>query len=554
MLVAIMRRRWAGPLAAALLILALAATAAVAAPAAKNVIMLIPDGCGAEQYALARWVKGAPLAFDHILTGAIRTHIADSVIADSAPAGTALATGTRTGNKIVGLSPKAKGLLPGQPDPGPEALRPRASVLEAARLMGKSTGLVATATITDATPADFIAHVPRRKLEPEIAKQMVHAAPEVIMGGGRHFFLPKNAGGKRTDGLDLLALLAQKGYQLPRDRDELARVKKGPVAGLFADDFMAPERDRPHLAPAQPSLAQMTAKAIEILSQNERGFFLMVEASLVDWACHNNDPGHLVGDLLAYDQAVQIALDFAKKDGQTLVVAVSDHNTGGMSIGNRSTDNTYTSTKLEALLAPIAQMRLSTMAIWNAMGDRPNKQALRALIKKWWGMDLSDDEARQIMAIAAAYPKLPQYGVGRVLSATRTVIGWSTHGHTGGDVPLFAFGPGRPTGLLDEPEVAHAVARAMGADLRQLDQRLFAEAATALTGATLAERLTPRGWLLEARINGRLAQLEAGGNILRLDGEELILEGVVVRVEDTGKWYLPQKAATLIMAPPARQD
>lgn len=546
----IARRFQAARLGALVLLLALAlllGACPLAQAAVKNVIMLIPDGCSSEQYTLARWAKGAPLAQDAILAGMVRTFIADSVVADSAPAGTAYATGVRTDDKLVGLAPHSQGLLPGLPDPGAEAMRPLATVLEAAKLLGKSTGLVVTARVTDATPADFVAHVSHRHEELAIAKQMAHAGLDVLMGGGRKYFLPQAKGGLRTDGQDLLEMLRRQGCQTPGDKEALAAITGGRVLGLFAPGDLAADLDRPLTAPGQPTLAQMTAKALEVLSQNPQGFFLMVEGSQVDWACHTNDPAYLVGELLAYDQAVQTALDFAKKDGQTLLIAVSDHNTGGMSIGNQGTDKTYTTMKPSQLLGPIRAMRVTAKTLMTKLGGPADEARLIQGVRQWWGAELSPQEARQALAIATQFPRFPENGLAQVFSAGHTMVGWTTHGHCGGDVPLFAYGPGHPSGLMEGPQVALAVAQDLGVDLRALDQRLYTEAGPALAGAQLGEKETPRGWVLSVTRVGHQASLEADTNLLSLDGREVALEGRAIRVGPTGKWYLPRQALDLIL-------
>jgi alkaline phosphatase len=540
-------RRLMGLLLATALILGLFSPGLAATPPVKNVIMLIPDGCAAEQYTLARWAKGQPLAQDAIMVGGVRTYIADSVVADSAPAATAYATGLRTADKLIGVGPPPQGLLPGQPAPGELTWRPLATVLEAARVLGKSTGLVATSRITHATPAAFAAHVSHRDQENAVAKQMAHQGLTVFLGGGRRHFMPEAGGGQRQDGLDLLAQLRRQGYQTPQTREELLAVKGGRVAGLFAASHLKSDRERAELAPGEPSLAEMTAKALEVLAQNPRGFFLMVEGSQIDWACHANDPGHLVGDLLAYDRAVQVALDFARRDGHTLLLAMSDHNTGGMSIGNYATSKTYTQMSPQALLEPLSKMRLPSRSLWERLGQEVTPQRIQEAVQQWWGMEISPEEARQIMNVAARYPKDPEYGLGEVLSASHTLVGWATHGHSGGDVPLFAFGPGRPSGLLEAPQVGLAVAAALGADLRQLDQRLHAPATQSLPGAVLSEEKTASGWLLTVEAAGRAATMADGANILRLGGQEIELESPVVRVEETGQWYLPRQAAQLIL-------
>ncbi len=308
--------RSGGALALVLAFLLLFASLSLAAQA-KNVILLIPDGCSSEQYTLARWSKGQPLAFDSILTGAVRTFIADSVVADSAPAATAYATGVRTSDKFISVGPRAAGRLAILPAPA-EGLpyRPLATVLEGAKLQGKAVGLVATARVSHATPAAFAAHTPERDQELAIMTQLVHHDLDVVLGGGAALLLPEAQGGKRTDGADLRAVLQKRGYQLAANREELARVKAGKLYGLFAPGHLEPDIDRATFAPGQPSLAEMTQKALAILSQSPKGFFLMVEGSQVDWACHANDPAHLLSELLAYDRAVQWPSTSRKKTGR----------------------------------------------------------------------------------------------------------------------------------------------------------------------------------------------------------------------------------------------
>lgn len=443
---------------------------AAAEPAVKNVIVMIADGCSSEQYTLLRWFrKNRPLALDDIRTGAVQTYIADSVIADSAPAATAFATGCRTSDKLIGVGPKP-GTLPGVPEPPPALqYRPLATVLEGARLLGKATGIVATSRVTHATPAAYMAHVPSRKLEEDIMEQAVYQGVDVAFGGGRDYLLPKAEGGKRADGEDLLKVLSARGYQFVETRQALAQLRSGKVFGLFAMGPMAPELDRPQLRPNEPTLPEMTQKAIEILSANPRGFFLMVEGSQIDWACHANAPAHLLSDLAAFDEAVKAALEFARRDRQTLVLAFSDHNTGGMSIGNSRSDKTYSQMKPDALVGPLEKMKLTAPGMWQKLcGQRDpaqvkpeeiSPQAVQQVVKQYWDVDLSLEEARQIVAVAAQHPEDPQNGFGEVICPTRTFIGWTTHGHVGGDVPFFAFGPNCPVGLVDGPRIGAITCR-----------------------------------------------------------------------------------------------
>ncbi|MDP2847610.1 MAG: alkaline phosphatase [Humidesulfovibrio sp.] len=531
-----------------LLLLLFFCQSALAAGAAKNVIVLIADGTGAEQYTLARWFKGAPLAQDAILTGMVRTHISDSVVADSAPSGSAYATGTRTSDKFISVGPRAK-VLSSEPSP-PEELRyrPLATVLEGARVQGRSTGIVATAGVWHATPAAFYAHVPSRTLESTIMKQGVHQGIDVVLGGGRGYLTPKHAGGLREDGQDLAAVLRERGYELPTTAKELGAAKGPKIFGLFAGGHMAPDLDRAALAPQEPALAEMTAKAIAVLSKNPKGFFLMVEGSQVDWADHANDPAHLISDLLAFDRAVQTALDYAKKRKDTLVLVVSDHNTGGMSIGNMRTNKSYTQTSVEDLLEPLRKMRASAAALWARLGKDQTPERLQAVVREDWGLSITAEEAKLVLEAAAAYPEEPYYALGQILCPRYTVLGWTTHGHTGGDVPMFAYGPGGPKGLIAGFEFGQATAKALGIDLAALNRRLFVDAALAFPpGSVRLDETDKNAPVLRIEHQGRRAELPVNTNLLRMDGRELHLEGLVIHAPDTGRTYVPAQAVQRIL-------
>ena len=215
---------------------------------------------------------------------------------------------------MISISPKGKKLQ---------------TILEAASDTGKSSGLVVTSTVTHATPAVFASHVTSRKKEAEIAKQYIGKV-DVILGGGKKYFLPKSQGGVLQNE-DLIATALRQGYQLVESKEELHTAKKNKLLGLFAEEMMASELDRQKTS--QPSLADMTKKAIETLDRNKKGFFLMVEGSQIDQAIHNHDAAWAMADTAAFEKAVEVALDFAKKNGKTLIVIAGDHDTGGMSVG-----------------------------------------------------------------------------------------------------------------------------------------------------------------------------------------------------------------------------
>lgn len=279
----------------------------------KNIILMIGDGMG---FTAVRATQIATVGPDDKLfmqtlpySGLVTTHSLDALVPDSAATGTALATGYKTNNGMISVLPDDTILE---------------TVLEYAESKGKSTGLVATSRITHATPAAFAAHVPSRYMENDIALGIFNSGADVILGGGRRHFVPEPEG-KRTDGRNLIDEAVALTYTYVETRDELLAVESGKVLGLFEMSHMS-------AVPRVPSLVEMTDKAIELLSQDHDGFFLMVEGSQIDWAAHSNDAEWLIDETVEFDQAVEVAIDFASTDPNTLLIVTADHETGGMAI------------------------------------------------------------------------------------------------------------------------------------------------------------------------------------------------------------------------------
>jgi len=287
-------------------------------PAPKNVILLIPDGFGPASLTAAREYHGSPLNLDSIISGVVKTRATDSPITDSAASATAYATGHRTYNGAIAVDVNK---------------RPLATILEGARAKGMKTGLVATSTITHATPASFASHVPSRSMQEEIAPQILEREVDVIFGGGIEYFQPINEGGRRKDNRDLISEAKKAGYQFVTNEKEMSALTDGSALGLFSRSHMAYDIDRERTE--QPSLRDMLVKAIELLDGTDEGFFLMVEASRIDHAGHGNDIAAHLGDIMAFDEAVGAAKDFADSNGETLLVSVADHETGGLSVGRK---------------------------------------------------------------------------------------------------------------------------------------------------------------------------------------------------------------------------
>jgi alkaline phosphatase len=287
----------------------------------RAIILLIGDGMGVGQRTAARWHavgQEGQLAMDAMpVSGWSRTGSADSAITDSAAAGTALATGVKTNNRLISMDPYSNTL---------------ATILEHAQARGMAVGLVTTVQMAHATPAVFASHVPKRSMMTEIASQMMERQVDVLLGGGEDEFLPSAEtgcypqAGERTDGRNLVDEAVAVGYTYVCTPTAFAAVPTTTtrLLGLFADEGMT--------RPFSPTLAQMTQKSIDILSQDPEGFFLMVEGGQIDWACHANDAANAITDTIDFDAAVAVAQTYAATNPNALVIVTGDHETGGMSV------------------------------------------------------------------------------------------------------------------------------------------------------------------------------------------------------------------------------
>lgn len=278
---------------------------------AKNVIFMVGDGMGLAHIQAAMTANGNHLNFERLpITGFSKTSSSSSYITDSAAGATAFSTGKKTYNKAIGVDSDTVA---------------QKTILEYAEDAGLSTGLVATSAITHATPAAFIAHQPSRYSAEKIASDFLKTDINVFIGGGRdHFIL-------RKDGYDLTDSLKANGYQVVLNQTDLNSISSGKLAALLSPDGMPKYEDG-----RGDILATSAMKAIELLSKNDKGFFLMVEGSQIDWGAHDNDINYMVSELLDFDNTIGQVLDFAEKDGNTLVVITADHETGGLTLPGTS--------------------------------------------------------------------------------------------------------------------------------------------------------------------------------------------------------------------------
>lgn len=305
----------------------------------KNIILLIGDGMGVSQVTAAKIVKGK-LEMERLnVGGLLTTHAANTLYTDSAAAGTALATGYKTKKGAISVSPDNK---------------PLKTVLEYAEEKGKATGLVASSSLTHATPASFASHVDKRSKANLIAEHITKSGVDVLFGGGWAHFIPKSTkDSKRKDDKDLLSELKKRMTVITSAEEFWKLGDVDAAAGFFAAKHLPKAKER------NPGLDKLTAKAIDILSKNKDGFFLMVEGSQIDWAGHKNSQEDIIEETIDFDKAVGVAMDFAVKNTSTLVIVTADHETGGFAVLNGSvkdkkvSDSKFTNKGHTASMVPL---------------------------------------------------------------------------------------------------------------------------------------------------------------------------------------------------------
>lgn len=506
----------------------------------KNVIVVIGDGMGAQQIGLLNsYVKHAPnsvyqdknrtSAWENIaregVLGLAYTDPANALVVDSAASATQFASGTLAGSEMIGA------------DEHGDATE---TMLELAARKGMATGLISDTRVTHATPAGFAAHQTHRSKENEIALDMLHNNVDVMLGGGLRHWIPKGANdktgdthqnlqqltdgsvrikSKRKDELNVLQQAQDQGYQLAFNKDQLDSASGDKLLGLFAysrtlngieesNSLSDPER-------TTPTLQEMTEKAISVLEKNEKGFFLMVEAGLIDWAAHDNDTGYMLHEMLKMDRTVEYLYDWAKDRDDTLIIITADHETGGFGF-SYSRNNLPEGRDLKGdvfkgetfkpnynfgqydTLDKIYQQQASYEDIFGEFDSLPEDQQtaanLASLVNKYTQFPITEAEAEKVLATedheyyveghgylgSKTFPKVNEYkeffvyGAGVRHNLLASVVGkqqntvWATGTHTSTPVPVIAWGPASVTkqfdGLMHTTDWANYTIDAIKAD------------------------------------------------------------------------------------------
>ena len=407
---------------------------------AKNVIFLVADGMNTGTWSLADYYlqhqnskqsRGARrsewvhLYAERLVNRTLmETCSANSLVTDSAAAGSAWANGQRVNNGSLNVSPEGKILTP---------------LHDLVQKSGRATGLVTTTRMTHATPASFATSVPKRGMEDDIALQYLDKGVDVLLGGGSRHFSAET----RKDGDDLFSKFRKSGYEIMGNRDQLLGATDIPerLLGTFWKTHLPYTLDSQHnqeIAKSVPTLAEMMRAALKVLDRKPNGFLLQVEAGRVDHAGHGNDPGAIVHDQLAFDECIAVALEYTRDNPDTMVVVTTDHGCGGCQLNGMGasyldTDKTFFN-GIDALKSSYENLR-------NQFGVL-SRAEFRALVEDSIQLVLTDGQLDTLDGL-----KSTDYGVSTQIRKwhdpiSRTGVNFTSSNHTGEFVELSAWGPG----------------------------------------------------------------------------------------------------------------
>lgn len=516
----------------------------------KNVIVLIPDGCAPSVLSASRWYQmyqdnsRQNLQIDPYLCGMVKTHSSNAPIGDSAPTTSTYMTGQRTRTKYISMYPEQDPVNDIFPIDPARAFQPLATLLEGSRILqNKATGLVVTCYFPHATPADCAAHYYNRSAYQLLARQVVYNNVDVVIGGGTSYIDE-----------ELRGYLKSRGVALYEDDWAGLRSAQGDrIWGLFSPKDMPYDADRD--PQKVPSLAEMTGKAIETLSRSEEGFFLMVEGSKVDYAAHANDVFGIITEFLAFDKAVGVAMDFARKDGQTLVVVVPDHCTGGLALGKLNSG--YDVLPLARLIDPLLGYKHTVAWMKDALNSAP-VDSIVPILQRASGLQITEADVQRIYH-ASDYSSSPlerrernDLALDRVVSeilTAKTYFAFTSHGHVGDDVFLAAYHPGGklPMGLHTGPELHAYIAEQVGLKdrLAPLTASIFARHQDVFAGLDI-EITDDRAGKMVVKSDKHTMEIQGECSYVILDGQRKPLESVIVYVDRNKTFYLPQELRKML--------
>nr|WP_203583414.1 alkaline phosphatase [Paludibacter sp. 221] len=509
----------------------------------KNVIVMIPDGTSMGVVSAARWYKtynnmGEGLYIDPFLCGTVKTFSSNAPIGDSAPTTSCYMTGIPQQAGNVSIYPVAdpdNDLIPVDPE---MTYQPLATILEAARItQDKATGLVVTCEFPHATPADCAAHYYARNNYKAIAPQMAFQNLDVMFGGGNDYIsetIKKHFENKQVT-------------YIKDDVEAFRSIEEGKVWALFGGKEFPYDLDRDETL---PSLEEMTRKALDVLSLNENGFFLMVEGSLIDWAAHANDAVGCITEFIAFDNAVGTAMEFAKKDGNTTVIVLPDHGNSGFTIGRRG--HGYSRATIHSLFKNVSNYKKTAYGLEKIILES-QPEDIKGIVKEYTGIEISDEEYENVLGSKNYLPEdYMKAGDSKNLVSVlveimneRTSFGFTTGGHTGEDVFLAAYHPQGdiPIGMNTNVEINQYLSDAAGLEkpLSELTAEIFAKHTEVFGGMKYSIKTSKDGSVgLEVKKGRKKLVIPAFSSVAYLNGKPFDMESVAVYIDKNETFYLPK--------------
>ncbi|RPD99955.1 alkaline phosphatase [Aureibaculum marinum] len=404
---------------------------------AKNIIVIVSDGMSIgtlnmTDLCLSRktgvgtnWLQ---LYKDNKVSRALMDMAsASSIVTDSAAASSSWGGGVRINNGALNSGKNGEKHLP---------------IWQKFKSVGKKAGCVTTVPITHATPAGFCVNSKTRNAQEQIAEMYLEQNFDVMMGGGHKYFSSQ----KRKDKKNMYQAFSQKGYQVVKTRDEmLSSSSNKPILGVFAEDGLPYSIDRENnnaLLKNVPTLAEMTKKAIDVMKNHPKGFVLQVEAGKVDWAAHGNDIAGLIYDQVAHDEAIEVAMDFAEKDGETLVIITTDHGNAnpGVIYGKKANDN----------FDSIQKYKHTNEWILKGIGKETSVSQLKERVHYANNFALTDEESKLLLSYYSNLqtedglynPRHLPFKVLAEIQKQHNSVGWISMQHSADYVELAMYGPG----------------------------------------------------------------------------------------------------------------
>ena len=430
-----------------LILLFFAAVVSLTGKDPKYIFLFIGDGMATPQRMIAdefsrKIGKGKLALNDMPYHATTRTCSANSLVTDSAAAATAIACGTKTNNGMLGVDPQLNRLT---------------STAEAARDKGRKVGIITSVTLNHATPGGFYGHRKNRSMGYELGLDLVASNFDFFGGGGISKYNPE---GKK----DIYTIAQEAGYTVTIGKEDMNTLKPGQKAIALAQSRKSAMSYTIDNEPGVPTLADITAKAIELLSTHDKGFFMMIEGGSIDWAGHSNEAAANLFEVLALDQAVKTALKFYEKHpDETLIIVTGDHETGGMTMGFAGTGYAMYMERLAFQKCSVVKFERLLKA---AMARKPDItfEDVKPMLTEYFGFEFAGDspmrineKEMQILQDGFAQKKLPL--AAKTVINGKAGIGWTSGSHTALPVLTTAIGTGAEnfTGFIDNTDIARKI-------------------------------------------------------------------------------------------------